>query len=210
MTETQQTMTEFTYATGETDVIGDRFSPSVVLFWLKTSVAASNMRVMYKSPNTLLGVIPLGSSTQTIPLTQHRVRGHETRKFNLGSFVWGAVFLVAGLSFLSSSALVGILFLLLAAANLANTMSAQLDFVNQAGGRNSVKVSILEKDKLMQLAQNIQRLVFADVEGQRHQESMDMAQKQYTAQTNSVLIQQQMLDRQRKATADDNPSMPTE
>lgn len=68
MTETQQTMTEFTYATGETDVIGDRFSPSVVLFWLKTSVAASNMRVMYKSPNTLLGVIPLGSSTQTIPL----------------------------------------------------------------------------------------------------------------------------------------------
>lgn len=25
-----------------------------------------------------------------------------------------------------------------------------------------------------------------------------------------VLIQQQMLDRQRKATADDNPSMPTE
>lgn len=103
----------------------------------------------------------------------------------------------------------GILFLLLAAANLANAMSAQLDFV-QAGGRNSVKVSILEKDKLMQLAQNIQQLVFADVEGQRHQESMDMAQKQYTAQTNSVLIQQQMLDQQRKATADDNPSMPTE
>lgn len=65
MTETQQTMTEFTYATGETDVIGDRFSPSVVLFWLKTSVAASNMRVMYKSPNTLLGVIPLGSSSPT-------------------------------------------------------------------------------------------------------------------------------------------------
>lgn len=144
MTETQQTMTEFTYATGETDVIGDRFSPSVVLFWLKTSVAASNMRVMYKSPNTLLGVIPLGSSTQTIPL--RNIASVDTNtKFNLGSFVWGAVFLVAGLSLLSSSALVGVLFLLLAAANLANTMSAQLDFVNQAGGRNSVKVSILRR-----------------------------------------------------------------
>ena len=197
MTETQQTMTEFTYATGETDVIGDRFSPSVVLFWLKTSVAASNMRVMYKSPNTLLGVIPLGSSTQTIPLRS--IASVDTN-----------IFLIAGLACMKDSALVGILFLLLAAANLANTMSAQLDFVNQAGGRNSVKVSVLEKDKLMQLAQNIQRLVFADVEGQRHQESMDMAQKQYTAQTNSVLIQQQVLDRQRKATADDNPSMPTE
>ena len=68
MAETQQTMTEFTYATGETGIVGDRFSPSVVLFWLRTSVAASSMRVIYKSPNTLLGVIPLGSSTQTIPL----------------------------------------------------------------------------------------------------------------------------------------------
>lgn len=120
------------------------------------------------------------------------------------------MFLIAGLACLSDSAALGILFLLLAAANLTNTMSAQLDFVNQAGGRNSVKVSILEKDKLMQLAQNIQRLVFADVEGQRHKESMDMAQKQYTAQTNSVLIQQQMLDQQRKATADDNPSASAE
>ena len=73
MAETAQTMTEFTYATGETDVIGDRFSPSVVLFWLKTSVAASNMRVMYKSPNTLLGVIPesqavLKASNQGVPV----------------------------------------------------------------------------------------------------------------------------------------------
>ena len=103
-----------------------------------------------------------------------------------------------------------ILFLVLAAANLANTMNAQLDFVNQAGGRNTVKVSILKKAKLMQLAQAIQQLVFADVEGQRHQESMDMTQKQYAAQTNSVLIQQQMLDQQRKANAGDNPPTPTE
>lgn len=62
----------------------------------------------------------------------------------------------------------------------------------------------------MRLAQNIQRLVFADVEGQCHKESMDMAQKQYTAQINSVLIQQQMLDRQRKADAAGNPPAQTE
>ena len=164
----------------------------MILFWLKTSIAASSMRVQCKSPNTLLGVIPLGSSTQTIPL--RNIASVDTN-----------IFLIAGLACMKDSALVGILFLVLAAANLANTMSAQLDFVNQAGGRNTVKVSILEKAKLMQLAQAIQQLVFADVEGQRHQESMDMDQKQYAAQTNSVLIQQQMLDQQRKANAGDNP-----
>lgn len=60
MAETAQTMTEFTYAPGEKNIIGDRFSPSVVIFWLKTSVAASSTRVQYKAPNTLFGLIPLG------------------------------------------------------------------------------------------------------------------------------------------------------
>lgn len=44
-----------------------------------------------------------------------------------------------------------------------------------------------------------------DVTGDRFSPS-----EQYTAQTNSVLIQQQMLDQQRKATADDNPSASAE
>lgn len=185
MAETQQTMTEFTFAPGEKNIIGDRFSPSVIIFWLKTSIAASSTRIQYTTPNTLFGLIPLGVDTKTIPL--RNVASVDTStKFNLGSLVWGVVFLLIGLGCLDSSVAVALVLILVAAANLANTMSAQLDFVNQAGGRNSVKVSILEKDKLMQLAQNIQRLVFADVEGQRHQESMDMAQKQYTAQTNSV------------------------
>lgn len=32
MTETQQIMTEFTYAPGEKNIVGDRFSPSVIIF----------------------------------------------------------------------------------------------------------------------------------------------------------------------------------
>ena len=68
MAETAQTMTEFTYAPGEKNIVGDRFSPSVIIFWLKTSIAASSTRVQYKAPNTLFGLIPLGASTKTIPL----------------------------------------------------------------------------------------------------------------------------------------------
>lgn len=50
MAETAQTMTEFTYAPGEQDIVGDRFSPSVIIFWLKTSIAASSTRVQYRAP----------------------------------------------------------------------------------------------------------------------------------------------------------------
>ena len=209
MAETAQTMTEFTYAPGEKNIVGDRFSPSVIIFWLKTSIAASSTRVQYRAPNTLFGLIPLGADTKTIPL--RNVASVDTStKFNLGSLVWGVVFLLIGLGCLDSSVAVALVLILVAAANLANTMSASLVFHDPSGGANTITVSILEKDKLMSLAQEIQSRVFADADQLRHEESMRMAEKQYTAQTTGVLIQQQMLDQQRKATADDNPSMPTE
>lgn len=209
MAETQQTMTEFTFAPGEKNIIGDRFSPSVIIFWLKTSIAASSTRVQYRAPNTLFGLIPLGADTKTIPL--RNVASVDTStKFNLGSLVWGVVFLLIGLGCLDSSVAVALVLILVAAANLANTMSASLVFHDPSGGANTITVSILEKDKLMSLAQEIQSRVFADADQLRHEESMRMAEKQYTAQTTGVLIQQQMLDQQRKATADDNPAMPTE
>lgn len=195
MAETAQTMTEFTYAPGEKNIVGDRFSPSVIIFWLKTSIAASSTRVQYKAPNTLFGLIPLGASTKTIPL--RNIASVDTNtKFNFGSLVWGVVFLLIGLGCLDSSVAVALVLILVAAANLANTMSASLVFHDPSGGAHAITVSILEKDKLMQLAQEIQKLVFTDADQLRHEESMNMAEKQYTAQTNSVLIQQQMLANQ--------------
>lgn len=198
MVQQQSTMTEFTFAPGETNVIGDRFSPSVLLFWLKTSVAASSMRVQYKSPNTILGVIPLGARTQTIPL--RNIASVETNtKFNVGNFVFGLVLFIAGIACMKSSALAGILLILFGIAALSNMMSAQLDFVNNAGGRNSVIVSALEKNKLMALGQEIQQRVFADYDQMRHQESMGMMMNQYAAQANSAMIQQQMLNQMQAA-----------
>lgn len=195
MAETAQTMTEFTYAPGEKNIVGDRFSPSVIIFWLKTSIAASSTRVQYKAPNTLFGLIPLGASTKTIPLRNIASVDTNTR-FNLGSLVWGLVFLFVGFGMFNSNALVAIVCLLVAVANFANVMSATLTFHDPSGGANAITVSILEKDKLMRLAQEIQTRVFTDADQLRHEESMHMAEKQYTAQTNSVLIQQQMLANQ--------------
>lgn len=194
----QETMTEFTFAPGEKNIVGDRFSPSILMFWLKTSIAASSTRIQYRSPNTLLNLIPLGSNTKTIPL--RNVAGVETdSKFNLGNFVLGIAWLVAALRTFESNIAVGLILLLFAAADLANTMSMRVTFRDPSGGGSSITVSILEKDRLTQLAREIEKLVFADADQLRHEESMDLAQKQYTAQTNGLLIQQQMLANQRQS-----------
>ena len=210
MANNQSTMTEFSFAPGEKDIVGEHFSPNVLLFWRKTSVAASNMRVQYRSPNTILGLIPLGAETQTIPL-RNIASVDTSTKFNMGSFIFGVIFIIAGFATFGNSAVGGIILLLIGFANIVNMMSAKLDFVNQAGGKNSVMVSILEKDKLARLSQSIQERVFADMEGIRHQESMNMQQQQYTVQAQQALLQQQMLDAQKAAAAQQNngPTAPT-
>ena len=172
MAETAQTMTEFTYAPGEKNIVGDRFSPSVIIFWLKTSIAASSTRVQYRAPNTLFGLIPLGASTKTIPL--RNIASVDTNtKFNLGSLVWGLFFLFVGFGMFDSNALAAIVCLLIAVANFANVMSATLTFRDPSGGANDITVSILEKDKLMSLAQEIQSRVFADADHRRAHPTAD-------------------------------------
>lgn len=194
----QENMTEFTFAPSEKNIVGDRFSPSILTFWLKTSIAASSTRIQYRSPNALLNLIPLGSNTKTIPL--RNVAGVETdSKFNLGNFALGIAWLVAALRTFGSSIAVGLILLLFAAADLANIMSMRVTFRDPSGGGSSITVSILEKDRLTQLAREIEKLVFADADQLRHEESMDLAQKQYTAQTNGLRIQQQMLANQRQS-----------
>lgn len=185
----------FTAAPGETGVVTDSFSPSPVMFWLKTKIDASSTRVRYVSPNTLLGLIPLGEQAKTIPVANISSVDTDTR-FNMGPFLIGLVLTGVGLGCLPDNLLLGLILLAFAVANLVNALSARLTFVNHAGGRNTLTVSILEKTRLMQLAERIEQLVFADRAATRHAEAMDIAQRQYTTAVQQTILQQQMLDAQ--------------
>lgn len=96
--------------------------------------------MQYKAPNTLFGLIPLGTSTKTIPLRNIASVDTNTR-FNLGSLVWGLIFLFVGFGMFDSNALVAIVCLLVAVANFANVMSATLTFHDPSGGANAITVS---------------------------------------------------------------------
>lgn len=187
----------FAIAPGESGIVTDSFSPSPIMFWLKTKVDASTMRVRYVSPNTLLGLIPLGEQAKTIPVANISSVDTDTR-FNLGPFLIGIVLTGVGIGCMPDSIPLGLVLLVFAVANLVNALSARLTFVNHAGGRNTVTVSILEKARLMQLSERIEQLVFADRAAARHAEAMDMAQRQYTAAVQQTVLQQQMVDAQQR------------
>ena len=156
------------FAPGESNVVVDKFSPSVVLFWLKTEIGASSTRVVVKEPNTILGVIPLGAKDSAYPLKNVASVGVDAR-FRVARLIFGGLSLLIGFGL---GGLPGVLLMLWGVSLLANTMSASLKIQNNGGGIATVDVSILEKGKLETLREQINQRVFADQEGLRHAEMM--------------------------------------
>lgn len=183
-------MSGITFAPGETGVTSSKFSPSVIMFWLKTEIAVTNTRVVSKSPNTLFGVIPLGYKDDAFPLSGTASVGVEV-KFSVGRAIFGLIFLILGLNMLDNFG--GYIFLILAISWILNAMSAALKIKNHGGGVSMIRVSILEKSKLESMRDEINNRLFADHSRLRHEESMGMQTKSLLNQQAQLNLQQQML-----------------
>ncbi|QPK94510.1 hypothetical protein HCQ94_02060 [Actinomyces sp. zg-332] len=187
--------TSFQLAPGESNVAGVKVSPSLLTAYIKGELMCSSTRFVYKIPNTVLGVIPLGSEENTIPLKSIASVNTAT-KFHIGRFIFGIVLAIAGFSSITSSFVIGLIMMALGAVLLAMTFPAQLRVVNHAGGVNAVTVSILEKSKLEKFAREFQNRVFADLEQTRHDEAQTMRMMQTQLAQMQVQNQQQMMNNQ--------------
>lgn len=194
-------MGDLTFAAGESNIYSAKFSPSVALFWLKTEMAVTNMRIVSKSPNTLIGLIPLGSSDTAYPLASTAGVGVES-KFSVGRGFWGLVFLIVAI--VNLNAFFGWVLLVVAGVLLLNASSAVLKVQNSGGGITSLKVSILEKAKLGQFRDEVNARLFADHAGNRHAETIDMQTKNLLNQQAQLNLQQQL--NQTLGQSNNNPS----
>lgn len=164
--------TSFMLTPGESNVSGVKVSPSLLTPYLRSELMCSSTRLVYKVPNTLLGLIPLGSEENTIPL-KSIASVNTSVKLKLARLLIGLILLIVGLSSISSLPLgTVIILLIIAAILLAMSFPASLNVVNHAGGITSVTVSILEKGALQKFAKELQNRVFADLEATRHNEAM--------------------------------------
>lgn len=187
------TLSNLQFAPGESNVHAATFSPSVVLFWLKTELAATNTRIVSKRANTLFGVIPLGYAEETFPLANTAGVGVEV-KFSLGRAFFGVILLIVGLTNLN--AFFGYIALILAASLILNAMSAVLKIKNNGGGETTLQVSILEKAKLEQFRNEVNARLFADHQGLRHQETIGLhttnAMEQQAQMRAQINLQEQL------------------
>jgi hypothetical protein len=177
------------FAPGESNVHTTKFSPSVILFWIKTEMGVTNTRVVSRRANTLLGVIPLGYAEETFPLANTAATAVDV-KFSLGRAVFGLIFFLVSFQMLNN--LFGWILLVLGISMLLNALSARLKITNNGGGSTFLQVSILEKAKMEQFRNEINARLFADHQGLRHQETMDMHTMNLLNQQAQINLQQQL------------------
>lgn len=163
--------TSFQLAPGESNIYGVKISPSLLTPYLKGELMCSSTRLVYKVPNTVLGLIPLGVNENIIPI-KSIASVNTSVALKIGRLILGLVLLAAGFGTVGQSPAAGVLSLLIAAIFLAMSFPSQLNVVNHAGGVTSVVVSILDKNRRNAFSKELQLRVFADLDATRHDEAM--------------------------------------
>ncbi|MDO5751028.1 MAG: hypothetical protein Q4P78_07530 [Rothia sp. (in: high G+C Gram-positive bacteria)] len=184
--------TDFMLAPGEANVYGDRFLISIIAPYLKGQMMCSTTRFVFKVPNTLLGIIPVGSNENTMPISAIAAVSTSS-KLRVGRAILALIFILVGLSSFGGGTggaiMTGIICTLLGISFAATCMPMVLLVQNHAGGATALEVAIFERAKLERFRQELQNRVFADMSQIRH----DQAQQTQNQQLN---IQQMQLQQQ--------------
>ncbi|RLD36997.1 MAG: hypothetical protein DRI74_07870 [Bacteroidetes bacterium] len=136
----------------------DIFTANLILFWLKANYTLTDKRITGHTPNTLLGLIPLGKAQIAIPLKSIASVISST-KFHFVRLLIGVVLLGVGLSMLGSSFIIGIILAILGLVNILNCYTATFDITNNAGQITGYEISILEKEKVQGFVNEINTII---------------------------------------------------
>ena len=177
--------TDFMLAPGEANVYGDRFLISIIAPYLKGQMMCSTTRFVFKVPNTLLGVIPVGSNENTMPISAIAAVSTSS-KLRVGRAILALIFILVGLSSFGGGTggaiMTGIICTLLGISFAATCMPMVLLVQNHAGGATALEVAIFERSKLERFRQELQNRVFADMSQIQHDQAQNMRQQQLNMQ----------------------------
>lgn len=139
----------------EQKIVEATFTANLILFWLKANYVLTNKRITGHTPNTLLGVIPLGKAQIAQPLKTVASVASST-KFSFMRLLLGLILVIAGFAFITSF---GIVLLFFGAINILNSYTATFVVTNNAGQSVGYEISILEKSKVVGFVNEVNTVI---------------------------------------------------
>lgn len=136
----------------------DLFTANLILFWLKANYTLTNKRVTGHTPNTFLGLIPLGIAQVAQPLKTIASIISSTQ-FHFVRLLVGLILLIVGLYMLGSSLIIGLILIVIGSVNVLNCYTATFIITNNAGQSVGYEISILEKSKVQSFVEEANTII---------------------------------------------------
>ena len=134
------------------------FTANLILFWLKANYVLTNKRVTGDTPNTLFGLIPLGTAQIAQPLKTIASVASST-KFSFMRLIVGAALLIGGIFSMGGSFILGLILVIIGAINILNCFTATFVITNNAGQSTGYEISILEKAKVVAFTDEVNSVI---------------------------------------------------
>jgi len=142
----------------ENKIREDVFTANLILFWLKANYTLTDKRVTGHTPNTFLGLIPIGQAQVAQPLKTISSVISST-KFHFIRLLFGLILFIIGLSIIGNSFIAGIILSILGLVWILNCYTATFVITNNAGQSTGYEISILEKSKVQDFVNEINKVI---------------------------------------------------
>lgn len=123
------------------------FSLSLLFFWVKGSINVDSRFVKYEGANTILGFIPAGKDTQTIPLKNISAT-RISSSYKIFPMLVGIILIFSALGAIGDSFIQGLILLLLGVGIFGNGIITIL-IIQRAGNDFYISVPFFDKGKLL-------------------------------------------------------------
>lgn len=135
------------------------YMTSLFTFYLKGEIKSEQNFISFKTPNTILGLIPLGAKTEKMAINQIASTTSNSR-VQLKPLILGAFCALAGFSGLGSGEIGAVIVLLLLAANfLIDAFEYNLVVTTTAGQQKLINFLIFDKKKADEAAYQINEMI---------------------------------------------------
>ncbi len=136
-----------------------KFSLNLLFFWIKGAISVDSRFVKTNLANTVLGFIPAGRDTQSIPLKNISSSSISTY-YNIKSLIIGIVLIFIGLAMFSDSFILGLIVLLFGINYFFSGIKTRL-IIEKGGTPYIISVPFFEKSKIIEV-NNIIHQALAD------------------------------------------------
>ena len=140
---------------------------STVAFYLHTELALTNRRFIATRPNTVLGLIPVGTNGASYPIENIAGVSAGTR-FDILGVLFGGVALLFGVGTfgIDTARVLSVALILLGASSVINAPKQWVEVLNSGGGAIRFPVSVFERSRTLEFAGRVSETIAGTPRGQ--------------------------------------------